>query len=169
MNKFSNAHRNARLYFQKKLPIIVEMINGLGIGANEGGQQPSEMSYSANWETPCARALPMAKFSRKRLTKRPGITTSLTETASQTESDVSYRKQRADYFLTETRTAQCGARLFVAPQRMILGPRRGRQAVTEVSREVVECVALPQGDIQSLCGTITIWGTVRSHGTAGIV
>jgi hypothetical protein len=30
--------------------MIVEMINGLRIDANEGGQQPSEMVYLANGE-----------------------------------------------------------------------------------------------------------------------
>jgi hypothetical protein len=174
--EFSNAHRNVPLCFSGRLPIIVEMINGLRIGANEGGQQPSELSYLEKRKTPCAYMPPSAKFSGKYATKRAAITTSLTETGPQTESDVSYRKQRTEDFLTETGTAQCGsgfsaprARLFAPPQRMISGPRRRRQPVTEASREVVNCVALPQRNIQNLCGTIIFSAIVRPHGISSIV
>jgi hypothetical protein len=174
--EFSNAHRNVPLCFSGRLSIIVTMINELRIGANEGGQQPSEMVYLANWEMPCAQTPPSAKFSRKYLTKSAGIAHILTGSGSQTESDVSYRKQRTDDFLTGARThftkfgfSTPGARLFAAPQRMISGPRRRRQPVTEVSREVVNCVALPEGNIQNLCGTIIFSAIVRPHGISSVV
>jgi len=176
VNKFSNAHRNVPLCFSTWLPIIVEMINGFKIGANEGGQQPSELVCLANREMPCAHMPPSDKISRKYLTKPAATRTSLTETGSQTESDVSYRKQRTDSFLTETRTARCrsgfsapGARLFAAPQRMISGPRTRRQTVTRASREEINCVALPQRNIQNLCGTIVFSAIVRPHGISGVV
>jgi hypothetical protein len=174
--EFSNAHRNVLLCFSGRLPIIVEMINGLRIGANEGGQQPSEMKYLANREMPCAHMPPSAKFSRKYLANQAEIANILTGSGSQTENDVSYRKQRTDDFLTETGTAQCGsgfsaprAKLFAPPERMISGPRRRRQPVTEASREVVNCVALPLRNIQNLCGTIIFSAIVRPHGISSIV
>jgi hypothetical protein len=134
------------------------------------------MRYLANREMPCAHMPPSAKFSRKYPAKRAEIATSLTGSGSQTENDVSYRKQRTGVFLTGARSAfreteflPCGVRLFVAPQRMISGPRRRRQPVTEASREVANCVALPQRNIQNLCGTIIFSAIVRPHGISSIV
>jgi hypothetical protein len=49
------------------------------------------------------------------------------------------------------------------------GPRGRRQPVTEASREVVNCVALPQRNIQNLCGTIIFSAIVRPHGISSIV
>jgi hypothetical protein len=234
------------------------MINGLRIGANEGGQQPSERVYLANWETPCARALPMTKFSRKHLTERPEIATSLPGSGKNVECDVTYRKQRTDDFLPGATTAQRrseflapGPTVFAASQRTFSARTKAQQEpaaappdtakhLSEFSRKyliktsqnytksnrnwptnrsyrkqtIKPCLtgtrtafrtfrfstfnqalfcarasafssrniqqdaatrktakyrALPQTNTQSLCGTITIWGTVRSHGTAGIV
>ena len=152
------------------------MINGLRIGANEGGYQPSEMSYPVSRQTPRPHTPPSAKISSKYLTKRAAIAPILTGSGSQTESDVSYRKQRTDNFLTGARTAfrdtafsRRGARLFVAPQPTVSVARTDRQSVTAASREVVDCVALPQGNIQSLCGTIIFSAIVRPHGISGVV
>ena len=164
------------LHSSSRLPIIVEMINGLRIGANEGGQQPSEMSYPVSRQTPRPHTPPSAKISRKYLAKRAAIAHILTGSGPQTESDVSYRKQRTDDLLTGARTAfrntafsRRGGRFFVAPERTISGPRTRRQSVMAASREVVDCVALPQGNIQSLCGTIIFSAIVRPHGISGVV
>ena len=148
------------------------MITRLRSGANEGGQHPSEMEYSANPKTPCAHMLPAAKLSRKYLTRRAVIATSLTGTGSETESGASDRKQRTDDFLTETRIASWRAE-FLAPGEPF---RRGYTTTFSVrnhqGRPAVpqrDTCALPPADIQNLCGTIIIWGTARSHGTAAII
>jgi hypothetical protein len=93
------------LHSSTQLPIIVEMINTTRIVANEGGQQPSEMVYLANWKTPRAQMPPSTRFSPKCPVKLAGIAHILTGSAPQTENDVSYRKQRTEYFLTGSRTA----------------------------------------------------------------
>ncbi len=160
------------LHFPERLPIIVEMITRLGSGANEGGQQPSEMEYSANPKTPCANMAPSTKFSRKFLAKRAAITTSLTETGSQTESDVSYRKQRTDDFLTGTRTASWRTEFSASGEPFrrafptAFSSKKRQQLHAAPERDTC---APPSADIQNLCGTIIIWGTARSHGTAAII
>src|SRR5580704_16854040 len=147
------------------------MINGLRIDANEGGQQPSEMVCLANGEMTCAHMPPWAEFSRKYLAKRAEIVNILTGSGSQTESDVSYRKQRVGRFLTGARTAfkktqfwPRSVRIFSAPQHMISGQMRRRRTAAETSREVVNCAALQHGDIQNLCGTIIFSAIERPHG-----
>src|ERR1700735_414551 len=113
------------LHSSTQLPIIVEMINRTSIGANEGGQQPSEMEYLAKWETPRAQMPPSTRFSPKYLATPAGNAHILTGSVPQTESDVSYRKQRTEYFLT-------GARMHFRETRFPSRARRFRLATRPV-------------------------------------
>jgi hypothetical protein len=165
-------HRLIPLYFTRKLSTIVAMNIELRFGANEGGQQPSEMKYPVNRQTPRPHMLPIGQI----FEEIPRETSeNYTKSNRNWLTNRSYRKQTIKPCLTGTRTALWntefwpgGARL-AAPQRMISGPSRGRQPVTEASREVVNCVALLQGNIQNLCGTIIFSAIVRPHGISSVV
>lgn len=164
------------LHSVSRLPIIVEMINGLRIGANEGGQRPSEMVYLADRETPCAPVPLSAKISRKYLAKLAGIATSLPGSGKNVESDVSYRKQRADFFLPGTRTAQCRPGFLVSGARFLACILAGASnpAVTPkqpaaAPRGTAKYRELPEKSIQNLCGTIVFSAIVRPHGISSAV
>jgi hypothetical protein len=62
------------------------MINGLRIGANEGGQQPSDGLYLVNPKTPCVHMQASLKTSR--------FCGELNRQIQEVETTLSYRKQR---------------------------------------------------------------------------
>src|SRR5450755_4764052 len=62
------------------------MINGLRLGANEGGQEPSDGLYLVNSRTPCAHMQTSLKTSR--------FCEELNRQIQGVETTLSYRKQR---------------------------------------------------------------------------
>ena len=151
------------------------MINGFRIGANEGGHQSSDRVYLVNPKTPCVRMLSTAKLSKKYPSKPAGIAPILTGSGSQTEFDVSYRKQRTENFLTGARTAirtfqfsTLNLALFHVPAGAFSASKTQQHPAAR-SRQSVECHALSSTGIQNICGTIAFWGTVRSHGIATVI
>jgi hypothetical protein len=137
------------------------------IGANEGGQQPSERLYSANLRTPRAHMQTSVKTSR--------FCGKLNRQTQEVETTLSCRKQR---------TANCSNRQkinkwespFSAPnpslfcaRENVFGTSETHQHSAAQSPQSVECHALPRNGIQNICGTIAFWGTARSHGTTAIL
>jgi hypothetical protein len=155
------------LHFSGRLPIIVEMINGLRIGANEGGQQPSDGLYLVNSKTPCVRMQTSVKTSR--------FCGQLSRQIQGVETTLSYRKQRTVNCSNSQKIKKWESlfsalipALFCAPAGAF-GATKTRQHPAAAQPDRVHSGALPQTDIQNICGTITIWGTVRSHGISTII
>ena len=137
------------------------------IGANEGGQQPSERAYSANLKTP--------RMQTKTSAKTGHFYGKLNRQTQEVETALSYRKQR---------TANCSNRqkinkseslfsalhpsLFCARANVFSAPKTHHHPAAQ-SPQSVECHALPRTGIQNICGTIIIWGIARSHGTTAIL
>jgi hypothetical protein len=137
------------------------------IGANEGGQQPSEREYSANSKTPRAPMQTSIKTSR--------FYVKLDRQTQEVETALSYRKQRTANCSNrqkikkwESRFSALHQSLFFAGANVSSALKTQRHPVAQ-SPQRVECHALPRTGIQNICGTIVIWGIARSHGTTAIL
>ena len=155
------------LHFSGRLPIIVEMINGLRIGANEGGQQPSDWLYLVNPKTPCVHmqtSLETSRFCGK-----------LNRQIQEVESTLSYRKQRTANCSNSQKFKKWDSRfsalipaLFYATATPF-GRTKTQQHPAAACPRRANSGALPQTDIQNICGTISFRGTARSHGLSTII
>jgi hypothetical protein len=155
------------LHFFGRLPIIVEMINGLRIGANEGGQQPSDCLYLVNPKTPCAHMQTSLKTSR--------FCGELNRQIQEVETTLSYRKQRTATCSNRQKIKKWDSRfsalspaVFCAPAGAF-GATKTQQHLAAARPDRVHSGALPQTDIQIICGTIVFWGIARSHGLSTII
>ena len=137
------------------------------IGANEGGQQPSERAYSANLKMPRAPMQTSIKTSR--------FCGKLNRQTQEVETPLSYRKQittncsnRQKINKWDSRFSALHPSLFCAGVNVFSAPKTHQHPAAQ-STQSVECHALPRNGIQNRCGTIVIWGTARSHGTTAIL
>ena len=140
---------------------------GIRIGANEGGQQPSERAYSANLKTPRVQMKTSVKTSR--------FCGKLNRQTQEVETALSYRKQRTANCSNrqkikkwESRFSALPPSLFCARASVFSASETHEHPATH-STQSVECHALPRTGIQNICGTIVIWGIARSHGTTAIL
>jgi len=140
---------------------------GIRIGANEGGQQPSERSYCAYRQTPCVRTQTSVKTSR--------FYGKLNRQTQEVETALSCRKQRTANCSNrqkinkwESRFSALHPSLFCA-RANVFSASETHQHPAAQSSQSVECHALPRAGIQNICGTIVIWGIARSHGTTAIL
>ena len=140
---------------------------GIRIGANEGGQQPSERSYSANSKTPCVHMQTSVKTSR--------FCGKLNRQTQEVESPLSYRKQRTANCSNRQKINKWESRFSVLHQSLfraranVFSASETRHHTAAQSPQSVECHALPRTGIQNICGTIIFWGIARSHGTTAIL
>jgi len=137
------------------------------IGANEGGQQPSERLYSANLKTPRVRMHTSTKTSR--------FCGKLNRQTQEVETTLSYRKQRAANCSNRQKINKWDSRfsalhpsLFCARANVLSASETHQHSAAQPPQSV-ECHALPRNGIQNICGTIIIWGIARSHGTTAIL
>jgi hypothetical protein len=149
------------------LPIIVVMRIGIRIGANEGGQQPSERAYSANLKMPRAPMQTSTKTSR--------FYVKLNRQTQEVETTLSYRKQRTANRSNRQKIDKWKSRfsalhpsIFCAGANVFSASKTHQHPAAQ-STQSVECHALPRNGIQNRCGIIIIWGTARSHGTTAIL
>jgi hypothetical protein len=140
---------------------------GIRIGANGGGQQPSERSYSANLKMPRAPMQTSVKTSR--------FCGKLNSQTQEVETALSYRKQRTATCSNRQKIEKWDSRfsalhpsLFCA-RANVFSASETHQHPAAQSPQSVECHALPRNGIQNICGTIIIWGIARSHGTTAIL
>jgi hypothetical protein len=143
------------------------MINELRIGANEGGQQPSDELYLANPKTPCVQMQTSLKTGR--------FCGELNRQIQEVETTLSYRKQRTANCSNSQKIKKWDSQfsalnraLFCAPA-TAFGATKSQQHAAAAGPDRFNSGTLPPTDIQIICGTILFWGTVRSHGSSTVI
>ena len=124
-------------------------------GANEGGQQPSERSYSAYSKTACVHMQTSVKTSR--------FCGKLNRQTQEVETALSYRKQRTENCSNrqkinkwESRFSALHPSVFCAGANAFSASETHQYPAVQSSQSV-ERHALPRNGIQNICGTIIIW------------
>lgn len=137
----------------------VGMISSFRIGANEGGQQPSERMYLANWESPCAIA-PNGQVIEK-LLDQPSRNCHKSNPFWLTNG-----KRRK---LQKTKDGRFSNRARPVLRTFRFSALNRAPFCARPPRKVVEYRALQRRNTQTLCGTIIFSGIVRSHGISSVV
>src|SRR5271156_5388380 len=143
------------------------MINGLRIGANEGGQQPSDGLYLVNPKVTCAHMQTSLKTGR--------FCAELNRQIQEVETTLSYRKQIAANCSNRQKIKKWDSQFSALSPAVLCAPAGAfgatkTQQHPEAARPArVNSGALPPTDTQNICGTISFWGTARSHGTATVI
>jgi len=162
----SKVHRLIPLYSVRKLPTIDLMNIELRFGANEGGQQPSEMSYLADRENALLAHTLDRQISVEIAKKMSEIYRISNRNWSKNRS---YRKQMTKPCLTGARTAIRASAICEPAQAYFLLFESLR--TLQVQREIVPHVRraapasnhdkispLARATAKNLCGTLGIWG-----------
>src|SRR5271154_1457156 len=143
------------------------MINGFRIGANEGGQQPSDGLYLVNSKTPRVHMQTSLKTGR--------FCAELNRQTHEVETTLSYRKQRTANCSNRQKIKKWESRFSIlnpalfCPPAGAFGATKTQQHPEAARPARVNSGALPPTDTQNICGTISFWGTARSHGTATVI
>src|SRR5271156_2116255 len=143
------------------------MINGFRIGANEGGQQPSDGLYLVNSKTPRVHMQTSLKTGR--------FCAELNRQIQELETTLSYRKQRAANCSNRQKIKKWESRFSALSPALVWAPSgafgatKTRQHPAASLPNRVNSGALPPTDTQNMCGTISFWGTARSHGISTVI